>query len=95
MAVYVVAQVLNVKDPADFEDYRQKVRASVQPHGGRFLVAGGDPQAWEGDSALGMAIIEFPSQEQARAWYESAEYQPLKEQRLRSADAKLTLVRGV
>ena len=87
--------MLQVKDAAGFEEYRQKVRPNVERHGGPFLVAGGEPQAVAGGWAPWMAIIEFQSQEQARAWYEPAEYQPLKEQRQRSIDAKLAIVQGL
>jgi len=40
-------------------------------------------------------IVEFPTLEDAKRWYESGEYRPLKALRLASARANGFLVQGV
>jgi Domain of unknown function (DUF1330) len=41
MAGYLIANI-EVKDPAKFEEYRQKVVPVIQKFGGRYLIRGGD-----------------------------------------------------
>jgi uncharacterized protein (DUF1330 family) len=42
-----------------------------------------------------MVVLEFPSREQARTFYDSPEYAPLKALRLRAATSRLLLVDGL
>jgi uncharacterized protein (DUF1330 family) len=42
-----------------------------------------------------MVLLEFPSTEQARRWYDSEEYRPLKAMRMKASTASLVLVDGV
>jgi uncharacterized protein (DUF1330 family) len=42
-----------------------------------------------------MVVLEFPSREQARTFYDSPEYAPLKAMRLRAATSRLLLVDGL
>ena len=95
MAAYVIARVLEMKDPARFEEYRSGVGPVVERYGGKFLVKGGEAHALEGDWRPRMAVIEFESVARARAWYDSEEYRPLRELRQRSADVELSIVEGV
>ena len=41
-----------------------------------------------------LAMLEFESVEQARRWYASDEYAPLKDIRLKTANTRLFLVEG-
>jgi len=85
-----------VTDPAGFEDYRKQVPATVEKYGGKFLVRGGQMQTLEGDwTPTRVVVTEFPSIEQARRWYDSEEYRPLKALRLRTARGSVVLVEGV
>ena len=42
-----------------------------------------------------IVILEFPTKEQARAWYDSAEYQPYIKMRQAGAHGDLFLVDGL
>ena len=95
MAGYVVADLLSVRDPDSFGEYREKVGATIEQYGGQFRVVGGTVDALEGDWQPTLVVLEFESAERARAWYDSDEYRPLKELRHRSADARLIIVEGV
>jgi uncharacterized protein (DUF1330 family) len=91
MPAYVVA-MLDIHDPDAMGVYRGAVGAVTEKYGGRYLFAGPGSTVLEGEPAPdAMAIIEFPSAEDARRWYESEDYAPLIEVR-QSAAATLMLV---
>ena len=94
MTAYVITENLAMRDPAGMAEYRAGVAATVERYGGKFLVRGGAIQALEGSAPNGLVVIEFPNADQARAWYNSPEYQPLVAIRQRCADTRLTLVEG-
>lgn len=96
MAGYAVFDLLQVTDSAKMDEYRQKVRATIEKHGGRVVVAGGKFEVVEGSAKPTFPVIlEFPSLEAARRWYDSEEYRPLKALRLAAAQANGFLVQGV
>ncbi len=95
MAAYVIVD-LTVTDLPTMEEYRQQVPATVAKYGGRFLVRGGAHQTVEGDwKPNRVVVLEFPSMEQAKRWYDSEEYRDPKAMRLRAGRANLIMVEGV
>jgi uncharacterized protein (DUF1330 family) len=95
MAAYIIANV-DVHDQKAIEEYRQGVPASLAKYGGRFLVRGGAYSSLEGEwKPVRLVILEFPSAEQARRWYDSPEYRDLKAIRVKAAKTDLVLVEGV
>ena len=95
MAAYVIADV-EVTDPALFEDYRGKVSATIEKYGGRYVARGGKVETLEGDwQPHRVVILEFPSYERAREWYNSPEYKPLIALRQRAANTIAALTEGV
>ncbi len=95
MAAYIVVE-LDVKDPKGFEPYRQPTAESVTQYGGRFIVRGGSYEVLEGDwRPPRLVVIEFPSMEAAKRWYNSKEYQKVLPIRLKHAESKMLLVNGV
>ena len=60
--------------------------------GGRHLLGGPPSSGLEGEPQPdAMAIIEFPSQQHARRWYEPAEHAPPKELRQSAASSVFVL----
>jgi uncharacterized protein (DUF1330 family) len=95
MPAYVIANV-TIKDPERYPDYVRQVPATLAPYGGRFIARGGATEVVEGGWQPGrLVIIEFPSLEQARAWYDSPEYRPARQLRWATSDAEVTFVEGV
>ena len=95
MAAYIIADV-TVTDPAAMEEYRKRVPATLTTFGGRFIVRGGAHQTLEGDwKPNRLVVLEFPSMEQARRWYDSEEYREPKAMRLRAGRTNLVMVDGV
>jgi uncharacterized protein (DUF1330 family) len=95
MAAYVIVDI-EVTDPAGFDEYRQRVPATLAAHEGRFLVRGGAHEVVEGSwRPRRLVVLEFPSLAQARRWYDSEEYREPKAMRLRTSKANVVFVEGV
>jgi uncharacterized protein (DUF1330 family) len=95
MAAYLIADI-DIIDPGAYEEYRQKVPATIAKHGGRYIARGGKVEPLEGGwSPRRIAMLEFPSLEQALKWYRSPEYQPLIRVRQKASRGKLLLVEGL
>ena len=95
MAAYVIANV-EVTDAAAYERYRKDVLATIEKYGGRFLVRGGAVEALEGDFIPHrIVVLEFPSRERAKAWWDSTEYRPLRTLRQSASRGDLFVVDGL
>jgi uncharacterized protein (DUF1330 family) len=94
MAAYLIAEV-DVQDAVVFEEYRKLVPATIARHGGKYVVRGGATETLEGGwTPKRIVVLEFPSMEQARKWYHSADYAPALALRLKAAKTKAILVEG-
>ena len=95
MPAYLFANV-DVTDPQGYEKYRQRVSATIEAYGGRYVVRGGATEVLEGEWVpKRMVILEFPDMAQLKAWYRSPEYKPLIELRQRTTNSMLVAVEGV
>jgi uncharacterized protein (DUF1330 family) len=91
---YVIANV-TVIDPVRYEEYRRLVPPTIEKFGGRFVVRGGAVEPLEGDWRPGrLVIVEFPSVEQARAWWSSDEYAGARAIRQATSTGTLLIVEG-
>lgn len=94
MAAYFIVNV-EVRDRDKYDAYREKVPSVIERFGGRFLVRGGELHPIEGDLGLKrLVVLEFPSMEAARRFYDSPEYAPLLRMRLDSTASDMVLVEG-
>ena len=92
MSGYIIAEV-QVTDPERYEEYRRQVPAYVAAYDGKFVVRGGRAQTLEGPVRTHrVVVIEFPSMERLLAFYDSAEFSPLKALRMRSSDSRIVAV---
>ena len=95
MPAYLFANV-EVTDAAGYEQYRQRVSATIEAYGGRYLVRGGATEVLEGDwMPKRLVILEFADLAHLNAWYRSPEYKPLIDLRQRTAKSTLVAVEGV
>ena len=95
MAAYIIVDI-EVTDPDAFEEYRSLVPPLVAKYGGKYLVRGGDFESIEGDWApKRLTVLEFESAERAKQFYNSEEYEPVKQIRLKAAISNMVLVQGV
>lgn len=76
-------------------EYLERVQSALDPFSGRFLVHGGALEVREGEWPGDVVLVEFPSMEQARGFYDSAAYQEIKPLRTAHLDGDLIIVEGV
>ncbi len=94
MAAYMIVDN-EVTDPEGYREYQKRVGSTLESYGGKFLVRGGNYKTLEGDWHLHrLILLEFPSVEQATRWYQSDEYAPVKDIRLKTALTQVILVQG-
>ena len=94
MAAYIIGDI-ELTDPAAFQEYRNRVGATVEQYGGRFVVRGGKVDPKEGDWQPHLLVmLEFPTLEQAERWYNSPEYKPLIAMREKAARTQLIIAEG-
>jgi len=96
---YIIAEV-RIINPTAYAEYQAQATAIVAQYGGQFIVRGGTREQREGMDATHneewrTMIIEFPSLEQARAWYDSPEFTEAKKIRFAHAVSRLFIVEGV
>ena len=82
----------------DWEHYREYMKATpavIERFGGRFVVRGGETITLEGPQETGrVVIIEFPSLDQAKAFYHSEEYSRAKKLREGAATGQFLAIEG-
>ena len=95
MSAYIIVEV-KVHDAKLYDEYRGQVQPTLDKYGGRYLVRGGKTELLEGDwNPSRMVVLEFPSADDARAWWSSPEYADPKSLRQRSAVTHMILAEGV
>ena len=95
MAAYVIVDI-KVTDPETFEEYRGLVSPLVAKYGGKYLVRGGAFEVVEGQWApTRLTVLEFESLAKAKQFFDSEEYEPVKQIRLKSTNSNVVFVEGV
>lgn len=95
MKAYAIAFVRKVEFNAEIVEYLQRIDATLEPFHGRFLVHGNGAEVVEGDAVTDAIVIEFPSRDQLRAWWDSPEYQQIMPLRTRHMQADIVFVDGL
>ncbi len=86
---------IDVTNPEDYNEYINKVKPIVEKFGGEYIVRGGTNQVVEGNWQYSRTIVlKFPSYEKALEWYNSEEYQPIKQIRLDNAISNGIIIQG-
>ena len=95
MSVYVVAQG-RVENRKMLDEYVAKVIPTIQSGGARIVAVDESPEVVEGEIEHPRTVIlEFPSREAFRAWYDSDAYQAMLPLRLESTPGTLIVVNGL
>jgi uncharacterized protein (DUF1330 family) len=91
---YVVNEI-HVTDPTKYKTYADQVPATLAPFGGRFIARGGKTEPFGTDDVKGrVAILEFPSFADAKAWHDSPEYQRILKIRNASSTSRAYVIEG-
>ncbi len=95
MSAYIVFTRESTRNAAELETYSQKVGATLAGHPVTELAASGRHEVLEGPEVEGVVIVEFPSLDEAKAWYDSPAYRAVREHRFRGADYRAVIVEGL
>ena len=80
-AGYVIVE-MKVSDPERYKEYMAAAPATIAAAGGEYLVRGGRHEPLEGDwQPARLAVLKFPSLEQAKAWYDGERYRAARARR--------------
>jgi uncharacterized protein (DUF1330 family) len=95
MTAYVIARV-EVTNRERYGKYLELTPATIAKYEGRFIARVAETMSLEGpEEKRRVVILEFPSLEKARQWYNSDEYQAAKKVRARAAKAEFIAIDGV
>lgn len=95
MSAYVIVEV-DVHDPVLYEEYKKLTPVSIAPYGGKFVVRGGETHTLEGDwKPKRIVVLEFPSLDKAKEWWDGPVYREARGIRQRAAHTKMIVVQGV
>ena len=95
MSAYLVVDI-EIHDRERYETYKRMAPPSIALYGGRYLTRGGETAVLEGDwTPKRFVILEFPTMEQAQAWWSSPEYAEAKALRQSIATTRMVLTEGL
>jgi uncharacterized protein (DUF1330 family) len=95
VAAYALVEI-EVTDPEAYARYREQVPEIIAAYGGKYLVRGGATETVEGAwQPKRLVILEFPSMERLREFYNAPEYAALKDLRLRTARSSMVFCEGL
>jgi uncharacterized protein (DUF1330 family) len=95
MKGYAVFTKEKTLDASEMAIYDAEVRATFEGYDVKFLSAYGRHEVVEGDATEGIVIVEFPSFEAAKAWYDSPAYVEVRKHRFKGATYRGILAEGV
>jgi uncharacterized protein (DUF1330 family) len=95
MPAYIVFMREKTLDKSELETYSSKVPSTLEGRPIKILAAYGRHVTLEGPDVEGVVVAEFPSLEEARAWYDSPAYQEAAQHRFRGAVYRGLIVEGV
>ena len=75
MKGYVVCVYKSIRNQEKLKEYAVKARVAVEKYKGKFLIRGGRSISNEGEKSPRTVVIEFPSFDEAKKFYNSKEYQ--------------------
>jgi uncharacterized protein (DUF1330 family) len=95
MPAYMVFIREKTLDQSELEAYWSKIRTTLEGRPIKILAAYGKHVTLEGPEVEGVVVAEFPTLEEARAWYDSSAYQEVAQHRFRGAIYRGLIVEGV
>ncbi|MCX6958126.1 MAG: DUF1330 domain-containing protein [Verrucomicrobiae bacterium] len=94
MPAYIIGQV-TVHDSVEYGKYLSNFMPAFTPFSGRVIVASEDTEVIEGQwPCTRTVILEFPTKDHAKRWYDSEKYQKVAKHRFKAATANVVLANG-
>ena len=95
MSVYLIAN-LTINDRDRYTQYEDAFMGVFDNYNGKILAVDENQEVLEGDyNSTRTVLIEFPSNENAKAWYDSDAYQEIAQHRWASSDAVVIMIEGL
>lgn len=92
MSVYIINNMV-IRDRDEYQKYERAFLPTFLPFGGEVLAVQDDPKPREGQWPYTRTVLlRMPSEEAARAWYESAAYQAIVRHRWNSTDSNVVIL---
>lgn len=95
MSAYMIFTRDKTLDEHELATYSKDVPATLAGHEVKILALYGRHEDLEGASTEGTVVLEFPSIEAAKAWYNGSPYRDVRAHRFNGAIYRVTLVEGV
>jgi uncharacterized protein (DUF1330 family) len=95
MPAFVIAIREKTHDAAELAAYGAAARDARGDHKLTVRAAYGPQRVLEGAPVEGVVILEFPTMDEAQAWYDSPAYQAARAHRFKGADYRFLIVEGV
>jgi len=96
MSVYMIfLREEPVHDPQEMKKYSQMNRDKASQFDLNPLIVYGETEAIEGDAPDGIVLLKFETVEEAKAWYNSPDYQAALPHRQKGADYRVMIVQGL
>jgi uncharacterized protein (DUF1330 family) len=93
VSVYIIAQI-NISDRGEYQKYLDGYDDIFGKYKGMVVTVDEDPVILEGEWPYGRTVlIRFPSEEEARRWFDSEEYTRLKQHRLAASEGNIIMVK--
>ena len=95
MSAYVITDV-EITDAGLYGQFMSQVTPTVESHGGKFVVRGGELEVILGDwTPNRLAVLKFDNLEQVHVWLCSPEYTALDDLRTKSSNINMVIVEGL
>ncbi len=94
MSAYLVANY-RITNPDGYAAYPPAEAPTLEPFGGELVIADFASEAIEGQPLPVTIVVKFPSKEDAKAWYQSDEYQAVVNLRTDNTEGSVVFVDGV
>ncbi len=95
MAAYVIFTRERTRNPEALAAYGKEARGTMAGHDVKPLVAYGKFEVLEGAPIEGAVVLQFPTMEAAKAWYDSPAYRAARELRFKGADYRAVIVESL
>ncbi|MFE4691140.1 DUF1330 domain-containing protein [Streptomyces sp. NPDC056749] len=95
MSAYAIAHLQDAAPHPEIAEYVEQLPATFEAYGGSFLVHFTPHEVKEGTWPGSVVVLGFPGIAEARAWWDSPEYQEIAPLRSRHIEGDIILVEGV